>query len=122
MAEALVGGDLDRDSREVLDLMHPDMRWKNAAGIVFEGKAGCAHGFDELMEASRAYSVTLGEIADLGDDRVVAVLRVDMKGQSSGAPAAVSVFSLLRLQDGLVAEADEYLSRAEALKAVGLEG
>jgi len=23
MAEALVGGDLDRDSREVLDLMHP---------------------------------------------------------------------------------------------------
>ena len=121
MAQALVGHDLDGDSRQVLDLMHPDMRWKNAAGIVFEGKHGCARGFDELMETSQAYSATVTEVTDLADDRVLAVLTVEMNGQSSGAAATVSIYSVLSLRDGLIADADEYLNRTEALKAVGLE-
>jgi ketosteroid isomerase-like protein len=119
-AKALQAGDLDADSREVLDHLHPDMRWKNMLGIVYEGKLDCARGVDELMEASQSYSVRADEVTDLGDDHVLVVLRLGMKGQSSGAAATSSVFSVHTLQEGLIAQADEYLSRAEALKAVGL--
>jgi ketosteroid isomerase-like protein len=120
IADALEANDLDADSREVLDQMHPDMRWKNALGIVFEGKAECARGVDELLEASQTYVVTVDEVIDLGKDHVLAVLGVGMKGKGSGAEATASIFSVLRLRDALIAQADEYLSRAEALKAVGL--
>jgi ketosteroid isomerase-like protein len=118
IADALEAGDLDLDSREVLDRMHPDMRWKNALGIVFQGKADCARGVDELLDASQSYSVTVDQITDLGGDHVLAVLEVGMKGKSSGAAATVSIFSLLKLREGLIAEADEYLNRNEALRAV----
>jgi ketosteroid isomerase-like protein len=120
IADSLEAGDLDVDSQEVLDHMHPEMRWKNALGIVFQGKADCAKGVDELLEASQSYSVTLDEVTELSGDHVLAVLGVGMEGKSSGAAATLSIFSVLTLRDGLIAEADEYLSRAEALEAVGL--
>jgi ketosteroid isomerase-like protein len=118
--DALESGDLDADSREVLDHMHPEMRWKNALGIVFEGKPDCARGVDELLEASRSYVVTVDDVIDLGGDRVLAVLGVGMKGRSSGATGSVSIFSVLTVRGGLITEADEYLSRADALEAARL--
>jgi hypothetical protein len=113
-------GDLDTDSREVLDRLHPDVRWTNALGIAFHGKAACARGVDELMEASQSYSVSLDEVTDLGGDHVLAVVRVGMQGRSSGAQGTVLIFSVHTLRQGLIAQTDEYLSRADALAGVGL--
>jgi hypothetical protein len=44
-----------------------------------------------------------------------------MKGKSSWVAASVSIFSVLTLREGLIAETDGHLTRSEALKAVGLE-
>jgi hypothetical protein len=120
-AEALENDDINTPLREVLDRIHPSMRWTNAIGDVYDGKLACARGVDELMQASQAYSLAIDEVTDLGDDHVLAVLRGEMKGRSSGATATVSIFSLLKLSDGLIVRADEYLRRDEAIKAVGLE-
>jgi ketosteroid isomerase-like protein len=121
ISQALKTGDLDRDSREALALTHPDQRWKNALGVVYQGHAECAKGVDELLEASQHYAMSLQEVTDLGGDRVLAALGVSLKGKSSGAVGDISIFSVLTVRDGLIVEADEYLSHTEALKAVGLE-
>jgi hypothetical protein len=118
---AAESGQLDPDERDAFDRLHPDVRWTNVIGEVYEGKLGCATGVDELLRASQDYTVRLDEIADLGDDNVLIVLRSTGKGQSSGAPGAVTLFTLVRMRNGLIAQVDEYLSRAEALKAVRLE-
>ena len=58
-------------------------------------------------------------VSDLGGDHVLVVVRSEMTGQSSGAPAAVSLFTVVTLRGGLVFRTEEYLSREEALEAVG---
>jgi hypothetical protein len=51
---ATESGELDPDEREVLDCLHPDVRWRNVIGEIREGKLGCARGLDELLRASQA--------------------------------------------------------------------
>jgi ketosteroid isomerase-like protein len=120
-AVAAAEGELDSDEREVFDRLHPDIRWINVLGEVREGKLACATGVDELLQASQAYAVRLDEVIDLGDDHLLVVVRSEMRGQRSGAPAAVSLFTVVTLREGLVFRSEEFLSRAEALGAVGLE-
>ena len=93
----------------------------NVMGEIYEGKLACAGGVDHLLQASREYTVRVEEVTDLGGDHVLVLVRSEMKGQSSGAPAAVSLFAVVTLREGLVFRTEEHLSRAEALKAVGLE-
>jgi ketosteroid isomerase-like protein len=120
-AAAVESGQLDADERDVFDRLHPDVRWRNVIGEVYEGKRGCATGVDELLRASQDYVVRLDEVIDLGDDLVLVVLHSAGKGRSSGAAGRVTLFTLVRMRNGLIAQFDEYLSRAEALQAVGLE-
>jgi len=41
---ALGADDLDTDARRGLDQLHPEVRWRNVLGLVFEGKLDCAAG------------------------------------------------------------------------------
>jgi predicted alpha/beta hydrolase len=88
-------------------------------GEIREGKLGCARGLDELLRASQDYAVRLEEVGDLADDQVLVILRSSMTGQSSGLSGEVSLFTLVALREGLIAEIAEYLSREEALNAAG---
>ena len=118
-AAAAAAGELDSDEREVFDRLHPDVRWTNVMGEIYEGKLACAGGVDHLLQASQEYAVRVDEVSDLGGDHVLVVVRSEMTGQSSGAPAAVSLFTVVTLREGLVFRTEEYLSREEALEAVG---
>jgi ketosteroid isomerase-like protein len=117
---AMEANELDPESLGMLAQMHEGIRWTNAMRDVYQGKAACARGIDELLQASQAYSMTVEEVTDLGGDHVLAVLGVAMKGKTSGVEAGESLFSLVTLREGLIVEMDEYLNRSEALKAVGL--
>ena len=118
-AAAAAAGELDPDEREVFDRLHPDVRWTNVMGEIYEGKLACAGGVDHLLQASQEYAVRVDEVSDLGGDHVLVVVHSEMTGQSSGAPAAVSLFTVVTLRGGLVFRTEEYLSREEALEAVG---
>ena len=119
-AEAFKRDELDANGREVLAHMHPDIRWKNAGGEIYDGRLACLGGFDGLMQASQSYSVALEEVVDLGGDRVLSVVHAEARGRSSGVPGQAYIFCVLTLRDGLIFDHDEYTTRAEALKAVGL--
>jgi ketosteroid isomerase-like protein len=121
-AAELEKGESDPVAREVLDQMHPDIRWEDVIGQVREGKLAYAKGVDELLQALESYSLTLDEVTDLGRDHVLALVQVGMKGRSSGVPASMSLFCLLTVRDGLISEIVEYPTRSDALQAVGLAG
>jgi ketosteroid isomerase-like protein len=120
-AADLESGEPDADSRKVLDLMHPDIRWINALGDVAVGKLACAKHADELLGAMARYSITLEDVVDLDPTHVLAVTQIAMTGRVSGVSEGGLLFQLLTVRDGLITEHVEYMSRADALEAVGIE-
>jgi len=114
-------GEFGPDGQAILDRLHPDVRWTNVFGEIHEGKLAVARGTDSLLQTAQEYRVRLEEVTDLGDDRVLVVVESRMKGETSGATGALHLFTVQTLRDGLIVQGDEFLSRAEALKAVGRE-
>ena len=92
-------------------------------------RAGCRLSRSARLRARRRSP--LGGVAELSSDRSGGHrprrrsrsrrASVGIRGKASGASASQAVYSLNRLHGGLIVRADEYLDRAEALKAVGLE-
>jgi ketosteroid isomerase-like protein len=120
-ARELENDESDPASREVLDRLHPDVRWRNVLGETCRGKLAFARGADELLQAAQRFEMVVDEITDLANDRVLVELRSEATGRSSGVAGTLPFFAVFALRDGLIIELDEYLNRSEALKAVGLE-
>jgi ketosteroid isomerase-like protein len=120
VVDAMNGGDLPPELREMFDCLDPDVEWNTAfAGMSFRGHLGCARGWDWLLEIADDYRVTLVEVTDLGGDRVLAEVHRALKGKGSEIEVSAPMFSVVTLRGGLVARMDEYSSRAEALEAAG---
>jgi ketosteroid isomerase-like protein len=91
--------------------------WPDAG--VFRGRAAALGRMRELVELLGPLEVRLDELIDAGDGRFVACTR--MVGEAPGdAPYTQSFAVVHRLRDGLIVEADYYLDRAAALRAVGV--
>jgi ketosteroid isomerase-like protein len=71
-----------------------------------------------LVDLLGPIEVSLDELIEADDGRFVACTRV--VGQGADAPYTQSFAVVHRLRDGLIVEADYYLERDQALKAVGL--
>jgi ketosteroid isomerase-like protein len=119
-ADAVERGASDPDAQAVLDQLDPDIRLVDVLGRVREGGLGFAQFVDELRQLVQSYSLEIVEVSDLGEDHVLAVLQVSMKGVRSGATGAMLLHILIALRDGLLADYVEYAERGEALDAVGL--
>lgn len=85
-AGALEADDRDADARRVLDQRHPEMRWRNVLGLVFEGKRDCARAVDELMQASQYYSVTLDDVVVLEGIGYLPYRRWACEARTAGPP------------------------------------
>jgi ketosteroid isomerase-like protein len=121
VAAAMSTDDLTPAQREVLAFTDVDVEWRNAFGLRFSGQLGFAKGVDQLLEATTDFwIVEVPEVTDLGGDRVLAVVKSAMKGKDSEIEVSQTVFSLMTLRAGLIVRAEEYLTREEALEAVGL--
>jgi ketosteroid isomerase-like protein len=90
--------------------------WPNAG--VFEGRAAALERMRSLVDLLGPMEVTIDDLIEVGDGRFVACTR--MVGQGADAPYTQSFAVVHRLRDGLIVEADYYLDRAQALRAVGL--
>jgi ketosteroid isomerase-like protein len=60
------------------------------------------------------------EIAEVGDDGVLAVFVLRGRGRASGVDVEMTNAYLYRLREGKITRMDGYLSREEALEAAGL--
>lgn len=90
--------------------------WPNAG--VYEGRAAALQRMQSLIELAGPIEVQLEELIEADDGRLVACTR--MVGKGANAPYTQSFAVVHRLRDGLIVEADYYLDRDQALRAVGL--
>ena len=77
--------------------------------------------FDRLREAFGDYRIELRDLADLGDGRVLAIVRTSGTGRGSQIEMEGDVGEVFVFRDGLAVRADVYPSPAEARQAAGLQ-
>jgi ketosteroid isomerase-like protein len=92
--------------------------WPDAG--VFKGRAAALDRMQALIDFVGPMKVRLDELIDVGDGRFVACARMVGKSAANDPPYTQSFAVVHRVRDGLIAEADYYLDRAQALDAVGL--
>ena len=88
---------------------------------VFRGIDEVRRFIEDILASWEEYEVIPDEVLDAGE-KVVALLVVRGQGTLSGAAVEVPVAHVLTLRDGKVLRIEYFGDRAEALKAVGLEG
>lgn len=93
--------------------------WPDAG--VFEGREAALGRMRGLIELVGPIEVRLDELLEAGDDRYVACTSIVGVGPGE-SPYTRSFAVVHRMREGWIVEADYYLDRAEALRAVGLAG
>jgi ketosteroid isomerase-like protein len=101
------------------DAVYREMPGWPEAGV-FEGREAALRRMQSLVDLLGPIEVRLEELVDVGDGRFVACVRLAGDSPASGGPYTQSFAVVHRVQDGLIVEADYYLDRDQALKAVGL--
>jgi ketosteroid isomerase-like protein len=113
-------GDFDA----VVRALDPDIQWHTAAD---EPDAGTHRGVSNVlsviggwMRAFEDFSVDVLELIDAGDYVVMPLIA---RGRPRGSEASVEVpeTQVFTVRDGKIIDVHEYRTKAEALKAVGLE-
>jgi ketosteroid isomerase-like protein len=89
-------------------------------GRVFRGRQRFRDYFDAVDEAFDDMRVEVEEITEVGEDRLVVVLRVSGRGKGSGVNVEQHNGQVWTFVDSKIARIDSYMNRTEALAAVGL--
>ena len=122
LQEATKAGDLPPEATEVLGCMSPDAEWNPVfSGETYRGQLEVVRALDELLQAAEDYSMKLVTITDLEGTRALAEYGLRLKGKTSGVDVSATMFSVISVQDRLIARIHEYADRREALEAAGLE-
>jgi ketosteroid isomerase-like protein len=122
LMDAMKAGDIPPEASEALGYMVPEAEWNPVfSGETYRGQLEMGKAWDELLEAAENYSLELLDVADLENDRVLAVFGPSLHGRTSGIQVEAAVFAVITLQQGLIARLDEYTDRREALAAAGRE-
>jgi ketosteroid isomerase-like protein len=119
-----------RDAATVLALYDPDIELDasqlGVAGLaggneaVYRGHDGLRRFFRGWHEAWTSIEYDFEELVDAGDEHVIAVVTRHARGRASGAEVERPFALVWTLRRGKVARVVWFLSRAEALEAVGL--
>ena len=89
-------------------------------GRVFRGRQGIRDYFGAFDDAFVEHRFEPDEFIDVGDGRVVALVKFIARGRESGVPLNQPFALVVSFHGGLIARMDSYFNRAEALEAVGL--
>ena len=118
-----------RDAATVLALYDPDIESDASqlgiAGIVggdevvYRGHDGLRRFFRDWHEAWMNIEYDFEELVDAGDEHVIAVVTRHARGRASGVEVERPFALVWTLRGGKVAHVVWFLSRAEALEAVG---
>jgi ketosteroid isomerase-like protein len=107
------------------DCYHPDIRWHLREDLpeseTLVGRDRVLRLFSEWATAFEPFRVDVDELID-GGDVVIAVLWLPGVIKDGSQEVEVSETWVIRIVDGVNVETWEYKTKAEALKAVGLEG
>ena len=117
----------DETRAPVTDLTSPDFIWHASSWTAwtgppeYHGTDGFMQFFGEWIAAYDEWEQDVEEIVDVGDNRVVGITRQRGRPHDSDSWVDLEAGFVYTIDDGLLVRVDVYGSRAEALKAVGLE-
>jgi ketosteroid isomerase-like protein len=116
-----------QDANAAADLWTTDGEWSPAyigggllEGTVFRGQNGLAEFVKLQSETWESVVAQPVEIRDLGE-RVLVEVRLSVVGRASGIPVDRVTWNVFELRNGKAATGRVYISKEEALTAVGLE-
>jgi ketosteroid isomerase-like protein len=116
----------DRGLGGLSEFFDEDIDWRAIEGAPddvgeIRGIEAMLHYMGDWLETFDDITSVPTELLDLGDDRVLAVLRVAGRARLSGVETELSYAVVYTVRDGKVVRGREYVDRSAALKAVGLE-
>ena len=97
--------------------------WSNSRGLlsgVHQGRDQAREMFEEFLEPWDSLRWEPEELIELGDERVLTVSRLQMRGRGSGVEVNASGASIWTIRDGKAAAITLYQSKDQALEAAGL--
>ena len=114
-----------RDNVSPFEVYDPEIEWyAGVPGVGFEpvyrGHDGVRAFWRYFLTSWESIEFRLDDLIDAGDE-VVALIWQRNRGRASGAVVEYEYAQVWTLRDGLVTRLRNFLSRQEALKAVGLE-
>ena|SRR5215207_393224 len=114
-----VSKSLEREG--VFDLFHRDAKWISTFGSdAFRGGQQVLRGLDDWLDAGDEWRVEAEEVVVAPEDRVLAVVRVSIRGRGSGVPVEQRFYTVCGIREGRIALIHDFMDRQEALEAVGL--
>ena len=87
----------------------------------YEGPEAIRLGWEDWPSQWEDFRIELVDVIDVDDDTLISVTRQRGRGRDSGIAMDFEVFFVTHGRDGLIARMEMFFSRAQALKAVGLE-
>jgi ketosteroid isomerase-like protein len=108
------------------EFWHPEINWRAMEGAPddvgeMRGIDAARRYVEDWFDTFEPFESVPEELLDVGDDQVVAVIRISGRARSSGVPTEQRYASLATIRDGKVVRVREYATRDEALKAASLE-
>jgi ketosteroid isomerase-like protein len=120
MAEGLEAG--APEFEEALGFLDPGIVWNAGDLGSARGRGQMAALLDDLLSIADAYEISLTEIREGEGALVYAAIERAITAKGSGIQTTIPVFIAFRIENGLIAQMDEYLDRHAALEAAGLLG
>jgi ketosteroid isomerase-like protein len=115
-------GDIDAAA----EFWHPEINWRAMEGAPDD--VGEMHGIDAARRYVEDWFDTFDdfesvpeEVLALGNDQVLAVIHISGRARSSGIPTEQRYANVSTIRDDKVVRVREYATKADALKAVGME-
>jgi ketosteroid isomerase-like protein len=118
MAEEVEAG--APEVEEAIGFLDPGIVWNAGDLGSARGREQMAALLDDLLDIADAYEISVKEIREGEGDRVYAAVDRAITAKGSGIETTIPVFVTFRIENGLIAQMDEYLDRHEALEAAGL--
>ena len=121
MLQAFADGGLNA----MAEFWDPDIDWRAAEGALddvgeMHGPVAVRRYIQDWIDTFDDFSVVAEELRDVGDDRVLAIQRVNGRAKLSGTETDLRYAVVNTVRDGKVVRGREYLSLDQALEAVGL--
>jgi ketosteroid isomerase-like protein len=121
MLQAFADGGLNA----MAEFWDPDIDWRAAEGAIddvgeMHGPVAVRRYIQDWIDTFDGFSVVVEELRDVGDDRVVAIQRLNGRAKLSGTETDLRYAVVNTVRAGKVVRVREYLSFDEALEAVGL--
>ena len=103
----------------------PDIDWRAAEGALddvgeMHGPVAVRRYIQDWIDTFDDFSVAVEDLRDVGDDRVLAIQRLNGRAKLSGTETDLRYAVVNTVRDGKVVRGREYLRLDQALEAVGL--